>query len=345
MKITAEEIAKIINGKVAGDKDIIITGASNLSDAAASDITFFGGDKKLLSLVPDTKAGVIIYPDNISYEHLGSKNLILVSNPYLAFAKILTIIDNERLSNIRPGISRKSTVSESATIGENVTVSDNVVIEEKVFIGKNTKILPNVYIGADVSIGDNCLIYPNVTIRNNVKIGTGCILQSGVVIGGDGFGYKTVGSEVFKIPQIGTVEIGNNVEVGSNTTIDRATTGKTVIGDNTKIDNLVMIAHNVKIGRNCKIVAQVGIAGSTEIGDNVTLAGQVGLSGHIKIGNNVMVGAKSGIMSDIEDGSVVFGSPAQPIKEHMKMFAVMKKLPEIYGKIKKLEKFLDKKED
>lgn len=344
MKLTLEEVAKIVDGKLIGDADFVIEGASSLSDADSTAITFFG-DKKLENLLSVTKAGAILYPNNIDYDQLKDKNLVLVANPYLAFSKILTIIDNERLLNFRPGISSKATVSQKAKIGQNVSIGENVVIEDDVIIGKNTKILPNVYIGSKTIIGDDCLIYPNVTIRNNIKIGNSCIFQPGVVIGGDGFGYTNVGNEVFKIPQIGTVEIGNNVEIGSNTTIDRATTGKTVIGDNTKIDNLVMIAHNVKIGKNCTIVAQVGIAGSTEVGDNVILAGQAALVGHIKIGNNVMVGGQSGVMNDLEDKAVVFGSPAQPIREHMKMFAIMKKLPEIYSKLNKLEKLLDKKED
>ncbi|MDD5021004.1 MAG: UDP-3-O-(3-hydroxymyristoyl)glucosamine N-acyltransferase [Endomicrobiaceae bacterium] len=344
MKLTLEELAKIVDGNLVGDASIIIKGASSLSDACDTDITFFG-DKKLESLVSVTKAGVILYPNSISYDKLKNKNLILVANPYLAFSKILTIIDNERLSYFKSGISSKATVSQTAKIGQNASIGDNVIIEDNVIIGANTKILPNVYIGSNTIIGNDCLIYPNVTIRNNIKIGNACIFHPGVVIGGDGFGYKTVGNEVFKIPQIGTVEIGNNVEIGANTTIDRATTGKTVVGDNTKIDNLVMIAHNVKIGKNCTIVAQVGIAGSTEVGDNVVLAGQAAIVGHIKIGNNVMVGGQSGVMNDLEDKAVVFGSPAQPIREHMKMFAIMKKLPEIYSKLNKLEKLLDKKED
>lgn len=344
MKLTLEEVAKIVDGKIVGDTGIIIKGASSLSDADSEDITFFG-DKKLASLVSATKAGAILYPNNIAYDQLKDKNLILVANPYLAFSKILNIIDNERLSYFKSCISSKATVSQTAKIGQNISIGDNVVIEDNVVIGDNTKILPNVYIGSNTIIGSDCLIYPNVTIRNNVKIGNLCIIQPGVVIGGDGFGYITVGKEVFKIPQIGTVEIGNNVEIGANTTIDRATTGKTVIGDNTKIDNLVMIAHNVRIGKNCTIVAQVGIAGSTELGDNVILAGQAALVGHIKIGNNVVVAGQSGVMTDLEDNAVVFGSPAQPIREHMKMFAIMKKLPEIYSKLNKLEKLLDKKED
>lgn len=344
MKFTLEELAKVVGGQLISDKNLIITGAAGLSDASETDVTFFA-DKKLAELVASTKAGVIIYPANLPYSHLGGKNIILVQNPYLAFSKILTIIDNERFLWIKPGISKKATVAGTAKIGNGVYIGDNVVIEENVEIGDNTKVFSNVYIGSDTIIGTDCIIYPNVTIRNNIKIGNLCILQSGVIIGGDGFGFITSGKDVFKIPQIGTVEIGNNVEIGSNTTVDRATTGKTVIGDNTKIDNLVMIAHNVKIGRNCTIVAQTGIAGSTQLGDNVTLAGQVGVNGHIKIGSNSMIGAQSGVMSDLEENSVMFGSPAQPLKEHMKMFAVMKKLPEIYAKLRKLEKLLDNKEE
>lgn len=178
MKLTLEEIAKIVDGKLIGDSGIAITGASSLSDAGSADITFFA-DKKLASLLSVTKAGAILFPNNVDYEQLKDKNLILVANPYLAFSKILTIIDNERLSYFKAGISSKATVSQTAKIGQNILIGDNVVIEDNVVIGDNTKILPNVYIGSNTIIGNDCLIYPNVTIRNNIKIGNACIFHPG----------------------------------------------------------------------------------------------------------------------------------------------------------------------
>ncbi|MFA7074532.1 MAG: UDP-3-O-(3-hydroxymyristoyl)glucosamine N-acyltransferase [Endomicrobiaceae bacterium] len=344
MKLTLKQVNDIVGGKICGNENAVVTGVNSLEDANDNELSFLG-NKKYSHFMKDTKAEAVLFPANMPYEEYGNKNLVIVDNPQLAFAKILTLLDKERLAAIKPGISPKASIAENVSLGENITIGHNAVIEEGSKIGDNTKILANTYVGGCVSIGKNCLIYPNVTIREKTKIGDDCIIHPGVVIGGDGFGFVNTGKEIYKIPQIGHVEIGNNVEIGANTTVDRAAIGKTFIDDNTKIDNLVMVAHNVHIGKNTMIVSQVGIAGSTKIGDNVTIGGQVGIVGHIKIGNNIMIGAKSGVTSNLEDNQVLAGYPIQAYRKHLATQAVMKKLPEIYDWIKTLIKNKEDKKD
>lgn len=337
MNLTLKEIAAVVDGKVCGNNDLVITGVNSLQDACDGQISFLG-NKKYTHFLKETKASAIFFPEDLSVEEYGDKNLVIVKDPQLAFAKMLTIIDKQRLDKIKPGISPKASIEENVILGQNITIGHNVVVEENTKIGDNTKILANTFIGNDVVIGKNCLIYPNVTIREKTIIGDNCIIHPGVVIGGDGFGFASNGQ---KIPQIGHVELGNNVEIGANTTIDRAAIGKTSIGNNTKIDNLVMIAHNVQVGENSILVSQVGIAGSTKIGNHVTLGGQVGIVGHITVGDNVMVGAKSGINGSVKSNQVLAGYPLQPYRKHLESLAIIKKLPEMFAQIKKILKKLN----
>ncbi len=337
MKLTLKEIAGIVNGKLIGQEDCVIVGVGAIQDAMVGHISFLG-NKKYTHYLKDTNASAIFVGEDIDVEEYKGKNLIVVKDPQLAFSKMLVIIDKQRLDKIKPGVSPKATIEQTVVLGKDVTIGHNVVIESQTIIGDNTKILANTFIGSDVVIGKNCLIYPNVTIREKTIIGDNCIIHPGVVIGGDGFGFAATGE---KIPQIGHVEIGNNVEIGSNTTIDRAAVGKTSIGNNTKIDNLVMIAHNVQVGENTIIVSQVGIAGSTKIGNRVTLGGQVGVVGHITVGDNVMVGAKSGINGNLEPNQVLSGFPIQPLRKHLESLALIKKLPEMFKNIKKILKKLN----
>lgn len=337
MNLTLKEIASIVNGKLIGQENCVIVGVSAIQDAMVGFISFLG-NKKYTHYLKDTKASAIFVSEDINIEEYKDKNLIVVKDPQLAFSKMLAIIDKQRLDKIKPGVSPKATIDESVVLGTDVTVGHNVVIEDHTVIGDKTKILPNVFIGSDVVIGKNCLIYPNVTIREKTIIGDNCIIHPGVVLGGDGFGFAATGE---KIPQIGHVEIGNNVEIGSNTTIDRAAIGKTSVGNNTKIDNLVMIAHNVQIGENSIIVSQVGIAGSTKIGNKVTLGGQVGVAGHIEVGDNIMVGAKSGINGNLKSNQVLAGYPIQTYRGHLQSMAIIKKLPELYNQVKKILKKLN----
>ncbi|MCR4663299.1 MAG: UDP-3-O-(3-hydroxymyristoyl)glucosamine N-acyltransferase [Endomicrobiaceae bacterium] len=337
MNLTLKEIAGIVNGKLIGQENCVIVGVSTIQDAMVGFITFLG-NKKYTHFLKDTKASAIFVSEDINVDEYKDKNLIIVKDPQLAFSKMLVIIDKQRLDKIKPGVSPKATLEETVILGKDVTIGHNVVVEDHTVIGDNTKILANTFVGSDVVIGKNCLIYPNVTIREKTIIGDNCIIHPGVVIGGDGFGFAATGE---KIPQIGHVEIGNNVEIGANTTIDRAAIGKTSIGNNTKIDNLVMIAHNVQVGENTIIVSQVGIAGSTKIGNKVTLGGQVGVVGHITVGDNVMVGAKSGINGNLKENQIVAGYPLQPFRKHLESLALIKRLPEMFANIKKILKKLN----
>ena len=337
MNLTLKEIAGIVSGKLMGKEDCVIVGVGAIQDAVSGQISFLG-NKKYTHFLKDTKASAIFVSEDINIEEYKDKNLIVVKDPQLAFSKMLVIIDKQRLDKIKPGISPKASIEPTVVLGKDVTIGHNVVIEEKTKIGDNTRILANTFVGSDVVIGKNCLIYPNVTIREKTIIGDNCIIHPGVVLGGDGFGFAATGE---KIPQIGHVELGNNVEIGSNTTIDRAAIGKTSIGNNTKIDNLVMIAHNVQVGENTIIVSQVGIAGSTKIGNRVTLGGQVGIVGHVTVGDNVMVGAKSGINGNVEPNQILSGFPIQPLRKHLESLALIKKLPEMFKSIKKISKKLN----
>ena len=345
MNLTLKEISEIVSGKLVGKENLSVVSINTLADAKENELSFLG-NKKYIHDMKNTKAAAILFPKNLNHEQYKDKNLILVEDPQFACGKILMMIEKERLSKIKKGISPKATIEENVSLGKDVCIGHNVVVEENTTIGDNTKILPNVFIGRDVYIGKNCLIYPNVTIREKTKIGDNCIINAGAVIAGDGFGFVYEGDKVYKKPQLGYVEIGNNVEIGANTTIDRATlpSSKTYIGDNTKIDNLVMVAHNVHIGKNSTIVAQVGIAGSTTIGNHVTLAGQVGIVGHIKVGDNVMVGAKSGITNDVEPNQIVSGNPLQPIRKYLQSQVIIRKLPEVYEQVKNLIKRQENKE-
>jgi len=324
------DIAKLVNGEIYGDTEIEITGVSGILDAAQGDITFISS-KKYLKEIGNCKASALIVKEQIKGISIPQ---LKVSNPYLAFAKLLEFFYVKPF--IHTGISKSAIISDKAAIGNNVTIFPSVFISDGAFIGDGTIIYPFVYIGENTKIGNNCVIYPNVTIRENVKIGNKVIIHSGSVIGSDGFGYVFDNGVHKKIPQVGGVIIEDDVEIGSNVSIDRATLGNTIIGKGTKIDNLSQIAHNVKIGSNSLIIAQVGIAGSTEIGDYVTLGGQVGVADHTKIESQTMIGAQSGIMGNVPKG-IYSGSPAIPHREWLKAQAIFARLPEMHKKIKELE--------
>jgi UDP-3-O-[3-hydroxymyristoyl] glucosamine N-acyltransferase len=341
MRFIAFELATLVSGELIGNRDVILTGANGLLEAKSNEVSFLGNLKYLREAL-STQAGVIFVGLDSNVAQFKNKNIIKVKNPQHAYSIVLSIIEKEKVL-INKKIYQSASISDKAKIGKNAYIGQNVVIENGATIGDNVKIFPNVYIGKDVKIGNDCLIYSNVVIRENSLIGDRVILQPGVVIGGDGFGFITIDGKSQKIPQVGRVEIGNDVEIGSNTTIDKATVGATRIGNGTKIDNLVIVAHNVQIGENCIIVSQVGISGSTCLGNNVTIGGQSGLVGHIKIGNNVTISSQSGISKNIKDGEVVGGNPMAPLIQSIKIRALMRKLPEMYSVFKKIKKILNNK--
>ncbi|AKL97828.1 UDP-3-O-(3-hydroxymyristoyl)glucosamine N-acyltransferase [Endomicrobium proavitum] len=340
MKLTASELAKIVSGDLEGNAAEIITGANGLSEARAGEVSFLGNLKYTADAL-NTKASVLFIAKDTDSSQFKNKTVIKVKNPQYAFSVVLTIIDKERLAVIEHKVSPSAHISQKAVVEENVYIGHNVVIEDGASVGSGTKIFPNVYIGRNVKIGKDCIIYPNAVIRENCSLGDRVILQPSVVIGGDGFGFATIDGVNNKIPQIGRVEIGSDVEIGAHTTIDRATVDATRIGDGTKIDNLVMIAHNVQIGKNCIIVAESGIAGSTQLGNNVTIGAQVGIVGHIKIGNNVTVTAQSGVTANLEDGAIVGGNPITDLQNSIKIRATLRHLPQMYHDIRKIKKDLE----
>ena len=289
----------------------------------------------------DLKAGCVILPISAKGQELPYKGAVLYAqNPEWAFILLLKHIDSQRVK-YTPGIHPSAVISPKATLGANVTVGAHSVVEDGAVIGDNTVIYPQCYIGQNVKIGKNCLIYPQVVIREDCILKDFVILQAGAKIGSDGFGFTFHEGRHQKIPQIGNVVIESDVEIQSNTCIDRAKISSTTIGANTKIDNLVQIGHNVHVGMSSIMCAQVGVAGTTEIGNGVILAGQVGLAGHMKIGDRVQVGAQSGVVGSIPAGQTYFGYPAMPQKEAFRQVAILRKLPEMYTEFKKLKKQMD----
>jgi len=339
MEISLEELAGLVDGKVAGDGSVMISGVSGIREARQGEITFLA-DSRYQKFLEDTRASAVIAGAVPAGE---SRPMIISKNPYLSFIKAVEYFIPDR-SDYPREIHPSAVVSDGAVLGANVGIGACAVIEEGARIGDGTLVLAGTYIGKDTRIGENCLIYPNVTIREEVEIGDRVIVHCGAVIGSDGYGFANDGEVNRKIPQVGNVVIESDVEIGANATIDRATTGTTRVGRGTKTDNLVMIGHNVTVGENCLIVALVGIGGSTEIGKNVTLGGQAGIVGHIKLGDGVMVGAQSGVIGDIPANTTVSGYPAREHGQARKIYACTQKLPDLLKKVAELSERIAKLE-
>lgn len=334
MKLTLDELSQKLECSYIGDGKIEITGAKSIDKCGPNDITFAVSRKNMNSLTTTLKfPAVIILPENENADDINIP-YIKVKSPYYTFAKVLEIFYPKKKYD--EFINKTSYVSSSAKIGKNVYIDACCAIGDNVSIGDNTIIHAGVVIDENSMIGNNVEIYSKVVIRENCSIGNNVIIQPGSIIGGDGYGFTEYNGKHYKVPQIGDVIIKDNVEIGSNVTIDRATIGSTIIGEGTKIDNLVHIAHNVEIGKNCLIVAQVGISGSVIIGDNVTLAGQVGVVGHIEIGSNTTVAARAVVTGNISENSFVSGFPAKPHTEERRIKAAQRKLPELLKAFKKL---------
>lgn len=336
---TVAEIAAFVGGEVVGDGSLLIEGVAEVSAASSKDAASFHNMKYVAEAQAST-AGCLLVPPAASDAACAARTKVVVADPQAAFALLLGLIDGDRLARVAPGVSSRASVSPEAKLGAGVRVGDFCVIEAGATIGDGTTILPQCYVGPDVKIGKDCLLHPRVVVRHDCELGDRVTLHPGVVIGGDGFGFTTdkkTGRHT-KIPQIGNVVIGDGVEIGSNATIDRATLGSTVIEPGVQIDNLVMIAHNVRVGRDSVVVSQVGIAGSTTIGRNVILAGQAGLAGHLSVGDGAVISAQTGVMSDVPPKTILFGSPGRPHREAFKLQALYGRLPELYDRVKELEK-------
>jgi UDP-3-O-[3-hydroxymyristoyl] glucosamine N-acyltransferase len=331
---TLGEIVQLVGGVLEGDAKCKISGFAGIDDAKAGDLTFVES-KKYRKFLNSTSASAVIIPLNVKPP--SSLNVIFHRSPSEAFAAAVEALSPVEAIH-RSGIHPKAEIEDGAVIGKNVCIDAYAVVRSGAKIGNGTILYPFVYIGGKAVIGNNCLLYPNITVHERCVIGDKVIIHSGTVIGSDGFGYSTKHGKHLKIPQRGTVEIGNDVEIGSNVTIDRARIGKTIIGQGTKIDNLVMIAHNVIIGEDSIIVAQTGISGSTELGRNVTVAGQAGFAGHIKIGDGSIIGARSGVLKSLPPKSIVSGFPAMNHRKELNLLAYYRKLPEVLKRLNDLEK-------
>ena len=339
MKLSINEIAGIINAKVIGDLNFIAEGVASFDEAGPHDITF-ASDSKYLNRLVTTKAGVVIVPDSFNPDKKNLSNAILLKtvNPKLSFFQLVSIFHPDKIK--LPCIHPNTHIGQFTELGKNPIIEANVFIGNHVRIGENVHLMPGVYIGDDVIIGDETVIKPNVTILDKTKIGQRVIIHSGTVIGSDGFGFTQDVDQHQKLLHTGYVFIGDDVEIGACNTIDRGTLGSTLIGNGVKTDNLVHIAHNVKIGDNTLIVAQVGIAGSTTIGQNVIIAGKAGISGHLKIGNGAIIGPYSGVHSDVGEKDIVSGIPQMPHVLWRKAVSIMAKLPEMRKNLLSFEKRL-----
>ncbi|MCQ2410853.1 MAG: UDP-3-O-(3-hydroxymyristoyl)glucosamine N-acyltransferase [Elusimicrobiaceae bacterium] len=339
MELTIAQIAQITGAEPAAQTDTPITCLCALEETRPGGICYLTSLEKIDAL-KDIQAAALIVPQEAKGKQLPfSGTLLYAKNPEWAFILLLKYVDAARQKHT-PGIHPTAVISPKANLGQNVSVGAYTVIEDGVTIGDNTVIFPQCYIGKDVTIGKNCYLYPQVVIREDCVLKDYVILQPGAKIGADGFGFTFHEGRHQKIPQIGNVVLGNDVEVQANTCIDRAKISSTVIGDNTKIDNLVQVGHNVRVGQGSIFCAQVGIAGTTDVGNGVILAGQVGLAGHMKIGDRAQVGAQSGVIGSLPGGQAYFGYPAIPQREALKQMAVVSKLPEIYKEFKQLKKQL-----
>jgi len=330
--VTLRELADRLQGRLQGDAEIRIQGVAGIREAGPGQITFLA-DRKFEEWLGRTQASAIILPENHDFDRLPC---IRVSDPRAAFRAALEIFGDGRRP-IPLGIHPSALIGPGTELGRDVAIGPNVVIGARCRIGDETTILPGVVIGDDVALGRACLIYPQVVIREQTEIADRVILHAGAVIGDDGFGFLTRDGRHAKVPQIGRVLIEEDVEIGANTCVDRATTGVTRIGRGTRIDNLVQVAHNVAIGEDAIICAQVGIAGSTRIGDRVTLAGQVGVVGHIEIGDGAMVGAQGGVTKSIPRDCQVSGYPATPHALARRMYAALRNLPELVREVRRLK--------
>ncbi len=342
MEFSAKQIAEFLHGRVEGDENIKVTKVCKIEQGEKGSLSFLA-NPQYAHYIYDTEASIVIVNEDFLVEKKINTTLVRVKDAYTAFATLLGIYNQYRFDRI--GISSLSFIDKSATIGENCYIGEFAVLDKQVTLGKNTKIYPQVYIGENVKIGNNCVIYAGVKIYHDVTIGDNCILHSGVVIGADGFGFAPQKDGSFKkIPQIGTVIIEQDVEIGANACVDRSTFGPTIIHKGVKIDNLCQIAHNVEVGSNTVMSAQTGLAGSTKVGENCLFGGQVGFAGHIQIGNKVKIGGQSGVLNDLKEEGQYLGSPAIPLREFMRSYTCFKHLPDIEKRLSELEDILKNKQ-
>jgi UDP-3-O-[3-hydroxymyristoyl] glucosamine N-acyltransferase len=337
MPFSLGEIADRIGAELKGDPDLQICDLATLEDAGEGELSYVAAPKYRKLAETSKAAALVAYPGYEDTKH----SLLITKEPYLGFARAMRLF-YRLFPATEPGIAATAVIADDLPVPKSAHIGHHAVISQGAKIGENVTILAGAFIGENSIIGDGTYIFPNVTIRENVRIGKNVVIYPNAVIGSDGFGYCWDGSRHLKIPQVGTLIIEDDVEIGAGTTIDRATLGETVIGRGTIIDNLVQIAHNCKIGEYSVICAQVGLAGTTTLGKHVTLAGQVGIAGHLTIGDGAIVEAQSGVPSDIPAGEIHFGSPSREFRQAHKINAIIGRLPEYIARLKKLEAGLHK---
>lgn len=339
MTFSAAQIAQLVQGKTEGDAGVSVSSFGKIEEAKAGQLAFLA-NPKYEEYLYTTGASVILVSDQLSLKQPVGATLIRVPDPYKAFATLLTTYQN-MMAQKKAGREEPSYVSGTATLGENVYIGAFAYIGQGVKVGNNVQLYPNVFLGDNVVIGDNCVIHPGVVIYHHCVLGKNVIVHAGSVIGSDGFGFAPNADGSFqKIPQIGNVVVEDNVEIGANATIDRATMGSTLIKAGAKLDNLIQIAHNVEVGHSTVIAAQSGVSGSTKIGNGVMIGGQVGIVGHIQIGDGARINAQSGVSKSIEPKKAVTGSPAFDYTSALRSQAVARNLPDLEKRVKELEKKL-----
>ncbi len=338
MEFSAQQIAAFLNGTVEGDPDVKVSNFSKIEEGKIGTLTFLA-NPKYEHYIYNTKASIVLVNNDFTPSGIVPATLIRVDNAYASLAMLLNMVEQSKKKE--NGIDSTAFIAKSASVDENAYIGAFAYIGNNAKVGKNCRIYPYAYIGDNVIIGDNTVLYPHVTIYEGCVVGCNCILHAGSVVGSDGFGFAPEGETYKKIPQLGNVVIEDDVEIGANTTIDRAVMDSTILRRGVKLDNLVQIAHNVEVGENTVMAAQVGIAGSVKIGKHCMFGGQVGLAGHIKIADHVNFGAQSGVISDIKEATTVLGAPAIPAKNFMRSSAIFGRLPEMYRTIGQLQREIE----
>ncbi len=336
MQFSASQIASLVNGTVEGDGDVTVSTFAKIEEGHPGAISFLA-NPKYTHYIYDTRSSIVLVRRDFAAEHPVSATLIRVDDPYATVAMLLDMVS--KMVNVLPtGVEQPSYVADGVQLPTDVYVGAFAYIGRGVRLGKGVKIFPQAYVGDGVEIGDDTVLYPGVKIYKGCRIGARCIIHAGAVIGADGFGFAPVDGHYNKIPQLGNVEIADDVEIGANTTVDRATMGSTRVGHGVKLDNLIQVAHNCEIGADTVIAAQTGVAGSTKIGSHCMIGGQVGFAGHINIGDNVSIGAQSGIPGNVPSGSTLMGYPAVDARDFMRQAVYIKNLGKLNDRVSKLEK-------
>ena len=338
MEFTAKQIAAYIGGEIIGDENATVCTFAKIEEGVKGALSFLA-NLKYASYIYDTQSSIVLVNNDFVPERPIQATLIKTANAYESLAKLMTLYESVKPK--KTGISPMASVATSATIGENVYIGPFVSIGDKAVIGDNTIIEANTSVGDSATIGNDCVLYSNVTIYHDCKVGNRCILHAGSVVGADGFGFAPSASGYDKIPQIGIAILEDDVEIGANTCIDRATMGATIIKRGVKLDNMVQVAHNVVIDEHTVMAAQCGVAGSTKIGSWCMIGGQAGISGHIKLGNQVKVGGHSGVTNKVQDGKAVMGYPAFEHTQFARATVIFKKLPEMYREMDALKKEIE----